>query len=287
MVRLIAILAGLWLCLSYFGGVHPLADSLAVFRPVMAGILVFAGCLELLGRKWMGLGMVALAAFAFLPRDGGEMPATPTHVHYQKNLLFLMTNPSRIVDDIAETGAQSISFQEVSKYNGSILERLKPEFPSQHFCNFATVGGTAVLSKYPVIEGTQTCADRDGLAAMQVQTKTGPVWIVSIHLHWPYPYGQAAQVTRLIPILEGLKGAKIIGGDFNAVPHTHAISALADAANARWISGGGHSFRLPKIKMGVRIDHVLISDAFTGATRTRKRLGSDHKGVAAYLLRQP
>jgi len=69
------------------------------------------------------------------------------------------------------------------------------------------------------------------MAAMKVKTPEGPVWLISIHLYWPYPYGQAEQVEKLVKHIAGLEGQKIIAGDFNMVPWSHTLEAFQHASD--------------------------------------------------------
>lgn len=116
---------------------------------------------------------------------------------------------------------------------------------------------------------------------MQVETPDGPVWVVSLHLHWPYPMGQAAQVRALLPELAALKGPVVLGGDFNMVPWSHSIRAIAAATNTRRI--GAVQYTLPlKGLYTLPIDHLLVPQTPQAAsTEKRPLLGSDHYGVLA------
>ena len=196
-----------------------------------------------------------------------------------------------MAEDILASRADFVTLQELHQRNRPILGTLRDTYPHQHFCPFAAVGGIAVLSRYPGIPGQTVCAEGAGLAAMQVATPDGPLWVVSLHLHWPYPYRQAIQVADLLPLLEGLEGPVVLGGDFNMVAWSHAVRAIASATrteNAGHVGGtfalshtvGGENIlaRMPRLP----IDHVLIpEDAARQSVERRPRLGSDHHGIKA------
>ncbi len=143
------------------------------------------------------------------------------------------------------------------------------------------VGGVAVASIWPVVEGSRICGDLDGMAAMQVKTPAGPIWVISLHLHWPYPHRQPVQVRRLIPQIEALQGRKIIGGDFNMVPWSATLRRIEAASGSKRIGYPHKTF--PMFDGGLRlpIDHTLVPDTRLYQTKMRPLLGSDHHGLFA------
>lgn len=275
---------------SYLGAAHPLGDSLAVFRGPLAALGAVAVFVLTWGKvKYLaplGAVLVLWSSYTVLaPRVSfsvsSDAPIDGPYVFYQKNMLFKMVSFVPLQDDILAQNPDFITLQEVSHQNRPMLARLKGQYPAQVFCPFATVGGVAALSRWPMIKGTERCEPKSGMAAMQVETPDGPVWLVSLHLHWPYPMGQAAQVRGLVPHLKALKGPVILGGDFNMVPWAHTMRAITAATNTRRI--GVPQYTLPlKELYSLPIDHVLInSNTKPATTSKRPRLGSDHFGVLA------
>lgn len=274
---------------SYAGALHPAGDSVAVFRVPIAAL----AALTVIWSNWSRsvrwpLAVTAMAAMAMIvaPRifDYGP-PINYDLTLYQQNLLFSRREVDPWLDTIARRAPDMITVQEVSGRNKSVLEALEASHPTQQFCDFAGVGGVAVLSRFPAVEGSAFCAEKDGLAAVQLKTDFGPIWLVSIHLHWPWPFGQAQQVDRLVVALQQLEGHVIIGGDFNAVGWSHTLRRIGRAAGAKRVTHHGSSFHLPKIHMPVTIDHVLTGPAFSQRAVSMPKLGSDHHGVLAYLTR--
>ena len=272
---------------SYLGAVHGLGDSLAVVRPALAGSAVLLGGLLVRARR-RGGGLVAVMAglFAGVPVIVSSLPDGPGdgdayHV-YQKNLSFRLADPAPLIADIAAFAPDFVTLQEVTARTRAVMTGLGEALPSQHLCPFATVGGVAVLSRWPMIAGTAHCAEDDGLAAMQVTTPDGPVWIVSMHLHWPFPYRQSEQLGRLLPALAALTGPIVIGGDFNMVPWSHTLRAIARITASE--RAGSVTYTLPMLGgwITLPIDHVLVprGQAATHARRL-ELLGSDHHGVLA------
>lgn len=289
MLRLLALFLSLTALLllsgSYFGALHPLGDSLAVFRGPLAGIGAVA--VVLLGRRAFPFAILAgvlvcWSSYTVLaPRMAFSNANKAPYVFYQKNMLFKMPTTTPLFDDIISQAPDFIALQEVSLQNQPILASLKPQYPAQVFCPSATVSGVAVASRWPMIAGSARCMATNGMAAMQVKTPDGPVWVVSLHLHWPYPMGQAAQVRSLVPHLEALKGAVVLGGDFNMVPWSHTMRAITVATNTHRIGVPQYSLPLKNL-YSLPIDHVLINENTKPAsTSKRPFLGSDHFGILA------
>ncbi|TDK51281.1 endonuclease/exonuclease/phosphatase family protein [Antarcticimicrobium luteum] len=282
------------LAAGYGGALHPAGDSLAVFRVPLA---VAAGLL--LAMLWRprravapGLALVALALLPRLwamwpgPGPGPEgVEAQAGLVIYQKNLLFNLPDPRRLVADIAARSPDVVTLQEVSPRNRAVLAALRDRYPYQHDCAYRAVGGTAVLSRWPAVPGSARCAH--GLTALQVETPAGRVWAVSLHLRWPWPHPQAAQLDRLGPVLRAMRGPMVIGGDFNSVAWSDALARVARASGTRRAGHEAASFALPYGGFGVAIDHVLASGARPGTIEVLDRMGSDHRGILARVTVAP
>ncbi len=271
---------------SFAGVVHPLGDSLAVFRLYFTGAcLILAFLIALIPRKgrWLALGLGVISGVAALPvalSYGADDGAGGPHAIYQKNLLFRLVDPGPIVADILASDADLVTLQEVNGRNMAVMAALEQAYPAQAHCAFGTVGGTAVLSRWPAM-GAPICSERGGLTALQVAAPDGPLWVVSVHLHWPYPYGQAAHVARLLPVIDGLSSPVIIGGDFNMVPWAHSVRTIARASRTRTMQRTATTLSLKGGLMPLPIDHVLVPTGWAATYTIRPELGSDHRGVLA------
>ena len=278
---------------GYAGALHPLGDSLAVFRLPLAGLA--GGMLLILRRpRPVVAAGLALVALALLPRvwamgpgqgQAGQGAEAPDLVVYQKNLLWRLTDLRPVVEDIRARGADIVTLQEVGPRTLPALEALGRDYPYRHVCPYREVGGTAVLSRWPAVAGSARCGR--GLAALQLETPAGPVWAVSLHLRWPWPYPQAAQVTELEPMLRALGGPTVVGGDFNSVAWSQALARVGQASGTRRVGREAVTFNLPYGGFGVGIDHVLASGARGGAIEVLGRLGSDHRGLLARVSVAP
>lgn len=284
-LSILAVLAALPLIGGYLGAVHPLGDSLAVFRLQGAGALALlsAGAL-LAGAAQIGrIGMlIALVAGAPVIWSYGNAtaPVGASLRVYQKNMLYRNDDLAGLAQDIRASAAEAVLLQEVSAPNLALVQDLSADFPAQLTCPTSRrVGGTVVLSRLPAIPGQEICTE--GLTALQVQGPQGPVWLVSLHLSWPYPYNQSAQVAAMLPVLEGLEGPVVLGGDFNMVPWSWAYSALAKAARAAPAGPVQGTFISFQPWLTLPIDHVMGPKG--GRVEMRDALGSDHLGLLADL----
>lgn len=283
MVTALAVLAALPLLGGYIGEHHPIGDSLAVFRAPGALLLAFLSLLALAkGARRTGLAGLALAAFAGLPlalAAWGPWTAGTDLRLYQKNLRYDNSELVALEADIRAADPDVLTLQEVSEANLPLLAALKDILPHQHWCPFAAVGGTAVATRLPPVAGQAVCAE--GMTALEVEGPKGPLWLISVHLFWPWPHGQSRQVEDLVAVLQDWESPVVMAGDFNMVPWSDAMSAL------RWAAGVRHAGPLTGTYTGFRpwltlpIDHVMSLRG--GRMATRPALGSDHLGLLADL----
>lgn len=264
---------------SFAGALHPLGDALAVFRTPMAVV----------GLAWLGLGwawglasplwllpvLASLlpAALAYLP---GEATPPAGITIYQKNMSFRMADTNALEADIRAVAPDVLTLQEVTPANARMLARLADILPHSHICNFEAVGAVALASRWPMRPGQNRCAY--GLAMMQVESPSGPLWLASMHLHWPYPYRQSAQHAQLLPELAALDGPVILGGDFNMVRESAVMRRTIHATGSHPGGRPRASFTLEGL-LPIGIDHILIPAGQHGQSDLRPLLGSDHRGL--------
>jgi endonuclease/exonuclease/phosphatase (EEP) superfamily protein YafD len=285
LVRLVAIAALLALGGGALGALHPAGDSLAVFRVPLTGLLLVTGWA--LRPRVLAWGAMLLA-FVGLAWHGGQLyrpdripDRAPDLTLYQQNLLMDRQSSSGFVSAISDASADVLTLQEVSAANLSILETLRGDYPHQIHCPLEDWLGEAVLSRHPFVPGSAFCSRRDGLAGAQIMMPDGPVWVVSLHISWPWPHGQAVQLDELLPELKHMSGPVVVAGDFNAVSWSYAVKRVGDAVSAKRIGRRFASFNLPIGGMPIGIDHVL-SNGF-GVAKQQAKLGSDHHGAYAKI----
>ncbi|QDC09743.1 hypothetical protein FHY55_11005 [Oceanicola sp. D3] len=286
-MRVVVVLGLLALGASFAGRWWAWGDSLAVARSwVGLGGLVWlalCGAAGALTWRWVAaLWLVVLAALApvgwdkWRPEPGGAAAL----VIYQKNMNFRMPSVAPLVEDVQAVGPDMVTLQEVDAENQAVMAALVERYPGQHYCAFSAVGGQAVMARWPALE--RRCGY--GWAGMQVDAPGGPVWLVSLHLHWPAPHSQHAHLAKALPELAALEGPVFLGGDFNMVPWSGAMARVEEAIGARHMGRARLSIEQFGGKLWLPIDHVLAPEGWAGRTVIRPQLGSDHFGVVMELV---
>ena len=286
-MRAVAVLGLMALGASFFGRWWAWGDSLAVARSwVGLGGLVWLGLCGLAGAmtwRWVAaLWLVVLGALApvgwakWRPEPGGAAAL----VLYQKNMNFRMPDVAPLLADIRAVGADFITLQEVDAENRAVMAALSEDYPGQHYCEFSAVGGQAVLARWPALE----TACGYGWAGMRVEAPGGPIWLVSLHLHWPAPYGQFGHLARAVPELEALEGPVFLGGDFNMVPWSGAMARIEEAVRGARVGRARLSIEQMDGRLWLPIDHVLAPEGWRGRSVIRPQVGSDHFGVVGELV---
>ncbi|MEO1676848.1 MAG: endonuclease/exonuclease/phosphatase family protein [Pseudomonadota bacterium] len=273
----------LLLLASFLGALHPLGDSLAVFRlPLGLGLLIMSFGLP--GPlKPVALAVALASQLPMLAIRVAPQPSAGDYSHYQKNLWVDLRKSDGILTDIAAMAPDTISFQEVGDWNkDNILQPLAAQYRAHAFCGFGWVGGIAVLSRWPALEPPNCEEGRKyGMVALKVDHPDGPLWLVSIHLHWPYPDRQPEQLDRLLPRLSALDAPVLVGGDFNMVRWSHAVADIARATGTRAQGRAPITLHVPPegVSAALAIDHVLVPSGRAGRLERRPRHGSDHYGL--------
>ena len=283
-----AVLFALLLAGSFAGALHPVGDSLAVFRLHFAAVLVLLALGWALAGRRAALALALVGACAVGPtawmwvRPAEAVPAA-TLVHYQKNLLWVERDMTGLAGDIRRVAPDVLTVQELTEGNVAVLSALNDVLPAREVCRFERIGGVAVASAWAKIPGSGFCDETLGVTGMRVEAPQGPLWVVSLHLHWPYPYAQAEQMEGLLPILAGLDGPVVIGGDFNSVPWSTSVARIAEATGTARVGPARSTYREFEPLVPLPIDHVLAPEGRSGTTETRPRLGSDHLGLVARI----
>ncbi|MBS0124157.1 endonuclease/exonuclease/phosphatase family protein [Thetidibacter halocola] len=276
-------LAALGVAAGFLGALHPVGDSFSVFRPVFAGLALASG----LALRPRGPRLAVMVALTLLLGWHGWQGLRPDWqgasrlTLYQKNLYFQNDARDSLLADLRARSADIVTLQEVSNANAALLEALRADYPHQLYCPLSPNLGEVVLSRHPFVPDTSECSRRDALAIVQVAAPAGPVWIISVHLGWPWPRGQAAQVTRALPHLSSVSGPAVVAGDFNAVAWSYTVARIASATQTRRVGRQLATLRLPVTGIPIGIDHVLSTGP--GRVRTLPLLGSDHAGLWAEL----
>lgn len=267
---------------GYLGRLHPLGDSLAVARGVAsAAVFLLALAAIVAGMRLAAFGAILLSILTGTSVTLAYVwPGPPgTFALYQKNMYAANSDLAGLEADIRSAAPLALTLQEVSEDNLTLLTALQDLLPHQLHCPEGPRGNTAVATQLTPVPGATVCAP--GLSAMQVLYNDEPVWIVSIHLLWPWPYGQAAHVAELQPVLAGLEGPVLIGGDFNMVRWGNSVARLAGAARVRVAGPTGGTYIGFGSLLALPIDHAFGPAG--GRVEFRPALGSDHLGLLASL----
>lgn len=300
----------LFIFLGFLNMFHPFFDSLSHFRVHL--LVLFLITLLLTSffhekRIMLFYVMVLLMGSTYLYALLQPFKAEPVnetkinHVrHLQFNLNFKNQRLEEVKDFLKENSVDIITLQEVTPEHQAFLEQMKTEsfvvefskdypyismkkgaYPYQQYCDFQSVGGVAVLSKYPINKENSICMEGVGLLSSEVMIKDQPIHVVSIHLYWPFPYYQEEQVQTLVQVFEHFKNPMLIAGDFNAVAWSHSVKQIEKASNTKVVNGLRWSIslekQLPLIPLKLSIDHVLLSSEFqVDDIYIAKPLGSDH-----------
>lgn len=271
--------------LGYLGRWHPAGDSLALVRvPCALLAVIFMIFTSWHFRLRIALALITIAPVVAIGHNAifpqPKILASTALTLYQKNVLGGLRDFEALITDLRDVQPHFVTLQETGAAYSKIKEGLADLLPVTFSC-ITYQRATAVLSKWPVVEASQTCLgnDRLGAAGFQVETPQGRVWVVSLHLFWPWPDPQQLQLRSLWEELEKLEGPVILAGDFNMVPWGYSVKAVERATGTRRV-GALKATRF-KGMIPVPIDLVLASGR--GRIETRPFLGSDHLGVLAEI----
>lgn len=228
------------------------------------------------------------STFAYYGADTGKAHAKtseyPTYSMIQFNARYDNADPELLIDLLYEQNPDFVTLQEVTPRLSSRLSEIGNAYPYQHICNAnRIVGGTAILSRHPWADGTSPACKEKGLLALATIDMDGlPLQVAAVHLYWPWPHQQPAQIKRIAPLLKTPGPFAIVAGDFNAAPWSAAVQQIASASGTR-IMSPGPTWLPPAAPVSLRpiaglpIDHILINgiDAINAPVRLRDA-GSDH-----------
>ncbi len=260
------------------GHLHPALDSLGVWLLYGIGAAMLCLLIALIGRRWplaaLSTATLATGLAQALPHAGPftSQPAGDLRL-LQHNLNF--RNPATDLADRIDD-FDLVTLQEV-RAAAPRLDSLGPG-GAHHLCPGAG-RSTAVISRLPVID--RGCVA--GGAWMQVQAAQGPVTILSLHLLWPWPYGQANQMDRLLPDLRALPRPVIVAGDFNQTPWSASMAKVAAATETQRLGGLASTFTFVGGLARINIDHVLVPERWAGSFTLTPDAISGHLALAAQI----
>lgn len=274
----LAVLAALLGVLSLGGHFHPAADTLALGRPLLAGLCILGllacrtAALRLLTGV-IGLGLAVTIAIPFLPQaPGGDIRI------YAKNLRYRNDALPALAADIRSAGVDVVMLQEVSDENSEILKLLKADFPHQTLCRFSTWSGVAIASRHP-FDGDRRCTRGRAAAAAPIRLDGTRIWVVSAHIPWLWPYDSAEREASALALVKDLDGPVVVAGDFNAFPWTARVRRMAQESGTHLAGPVRPTFWYRGVPLP--LDFAMAPGG--GSVENRAMLGSDHAGIVADL----
>ncbi len=276
--------------IGFTGQYFAAGDSIALMRP-QVGMLLIVFAVILLAVRARGF---ALASLAFASIAVGSVAAgfisSPDDCDddcvtlYQKNLMSKAWPRYPLADDIIQSNAEIVTLQEVSSHNQEYMHKLFDHYPTSAICEFRPEQNVAILTTLPVVEGAEFCLQGLGMVGLQViGPDYKPVWIVSVHLNWPYPYEQFEQSKRIADRIEQLEGPVLVAGDFNMVPWGGSVRRIGSAAGSQVFGPALNTHNLGSWMLPMPIDNLLVPKGTTGTAELRPFLGSDHLGIKARI----
>lgn len=162
--------------------------------------------------------------------------------------------------------------------------------------------GDAILSKYPILavrrfklypdpaQGKAEAEDR-AVCAIRVEVGGASVWIASAHLdHRENEMSRVKQAKDLKPIIQGLEGSLILGGDLNAKPNSETMRTIFEYMNPQYPSSTEEYYTWPSCYDGAEkptklIDYILMKKDENKldcvSYRVVNEAASDHCAVVA------
>ena len=289
---------------GHLGALHPALDSFAHLRVQLLGLaalLVVACVLTRLWRSAAALAVVgALSALLTLPywvgveRDEareGDMILTVL----QQNYRFDNARGDAFLARVAEVAPDVIAVQEVSAAADASLAVLSGDYPFQHRCRGAGFVGDVVIASRGPFVGWRRCAP--GLAVARIRVEGREVALGSLHLHWPWPFGQPRHIETLVPHVPRIGAPDVPGvllGDFNATTWSHAVRRVAAMMGGRAVRGLGGTRIEPDLPRPFRslwdipIDQAIVTpDIRVLAAGAVALEGSDHDTLVLRLALAP
>ncbi|WP_170360967.1 endonuclease/exonuclease/phosphatase family protein [Ruegeria arenilitoris] len=276
--------------IGFTGPVIAAGDSFALLRP-LAGVLLLPCAVILLcmRARYVALSAIAVAVLAIgsiatsYAAPSGDCNGACLTL-YQKNLMSQAWPRYPLADDIIESNAEIVTLQEVSSHNRKYMRNMFEHYPAKSICEFRPEQNVAILTTLPIVEGSEFCLEGYGLVGVQVKTPGGGlVWVVSVHLNWPFPYDQSKQSQVIADRIKELDGPVLIAGDFNMVPWGQSVQRIAAAADNQSFGTILNTHNLGSWQIPLPIDILLFPKGTTGTVELRPLMGSDHLGKLARI----
>ena len=309
---IVVVLSTLPLFASLFTAFHPLLDSLANIRIPLAFftiLLAFPLIFTKLRQQAVFPIIFAAALVGLSLNDGGVsqnsgMLKSPTVKLLQANLRFDNQTPEKFLSLIEKEKPDIITIQEASTkwrefFQNNNLTIIGCVADNDRAGATGVILSDSFLSRYgftnsPVVTCYDATTTRGYIAKIELlsdKPNRPPLDIISVHLAWPWPFGQNLQLDELENgafrnDLEHNFSERIVAGDFNSVTWSNTVSRIERLTGTRHISGIGPtwlSYSFParlRPYLGLPIDQILLSEDIEPISVKRLSFfGSDHLPV--------
>lgn len=201
------------------------------------------------------------------------------------NLLGSNRNTNGLGRWLAADGPDVVALAELSSHHVEELERLGAVYPGKHFHPRDDNFGIGIMSRFPIVASEQfLLAGVTPAIAAEIQTPSGSVEVIAVHLQPPITPGMAAARNEQLAALAARSAERrhplVILGDFNTTPYSPKLQRLvADGDLADTALGRGISYTWPRgiPLFRIPIDLCLVSDEFEVLSqKLGPPIGSDH-----------
>jgi endonuclease/exonuclease/phosphatase (EEP) superfamily protein YafD len=229
---------------------------------------------------------------------GGHDRGRPDLVVMTANLRLGQADPAAVTRLVQRERVDVLVLQEVTYAEAGALaqQRIRALLPNVVGAPALGGRGTVVLSRFPLTDPQELPTAR-GSYRVRVGARAG-FWLLAVHSTQPLD-GSAewrADWRTFEQALHGLRGPRLVVGDFNATLDHGPVRAVLDTglqdaaveADAGWQPtwpSGEPGYRVVGRLGLVAIDHVLLSKDFSAiSTHTFQVPGSDHRALVARLV---
>lgn len=209
------------------------------------------------------------------------------------NLLARNESHAEIVATVRTEAPDVVVFLEYTPRWAEALDVLSDDYPYRVSLSRRDWTGIALMSRYPLTNGQAFDLGPVPAVDAHVAAPGGPIRVLGVHLMPPMSDAawrrRNAQLDALAALGAG-REATVVAGDFNLTPYSPFFTGFLErAALGDAFAGRGLEISWPSSApwLGIKIDHMLISEHLTVAAPRRVRLpGSDHYAIIADLTRE-
>ncbi|MEM9470644.1 MAG: endonuclease/exonuclease/phosphatase family protein [Pseudomonadota bacterium] len=238
-------------------------------------------------------GMIAIGSWSRLSADELHVEkGVPAGTRVLNVMHFNIWGRNRqlgeVAAEVSRLDPDILFLTEVRRRSHNLLAMLDRRFPYRLPEKGHQSKSLMMYSKYPFASSRRQHS-RDGLS--YVRGTLGAEWqninIIGTHLSRPPDTrSQVDEIRTMAKLVQGLKGASVVVGDFNATPHSAVLELFQSRTGLTrvtmlptWPATGPN---LPQFA----IDHIFLSDGLTLAEPAivGRFAGSDHLPVAASIL---